>query len=202
MPISMAPSNGGGTQASKPPVAPGRHAVAQQEVTAVMTLLSDSTDTVSANPLDEVEQFVDQQEWSFDRQGEGELAVVIAGQRCDYHIWFCWQPGTQSLHVSCAFDVKVPSDRRADTYRLVGLMNEKMPIGNFDLISAEGLILYRHAMLLRGSGGVSGSQVEDMLENALQECERFYPALQFVLWGGSSPETAITAAMMEPAGEA
>jgi hypothetical protein len=198
----MALSNGGEARAVEPLMASGRPAVAQQEVTAVMTFLSETIETVDANPLDEVEHFVAQQEWSFDRQGEGELAVAIAGRWCDYHIWFCWQPGNQSLHVSCAFDAKIPSDRQLDTYRLIGLMNEKMSIGNFDLVSRENLILYRHAMLLRGSNGVSNSQVEDMVENALQECERFYPALQFVLWGGSSAETAITAAMMEPVGEA
>ncbi|MGH6959444.1 MAG: YbjN domain-containing protein, partial [Dongiaceae bacterium] len=34
------------------------------------------------------------------------------------------------------------------------------------------------------------------------ECERFFPAFQFVLWGGKSPEEALAAAMLETVGEA
>ncbi len=37
---------------------------------------------------------------------------------------------------------------------------------------------------------------------ALTECERFYPAFQLVIWGGKTPDEAVTAAMIEPMGEA
>ena len=40
------------------------------------------------------------------------------------------------------------------------------------------------------------------MEIALNECERFYPAFQFVLWGGKEPQEAILAAMLETEGEA
>ena len=36
----------------------------------------------------------------------------------------------------------------------------------------------------------------------LEECERFYPVFQFVLWGGKSPSEAISAALIDTAGEA
>jgi hypothetical protein len=36
----------------------------------------------------------------------------------------------------------------------------------------------------------------------LSECERFYPAFQFVVWGGKSPAQAIASAMIDPVGEA
>ena len=36
----------------------------------------------------------------------------------------------------------------------------------------------------------------------ITECERFYPAFQFVLWGGKSPADALAAAMLECVGEA
>jgi hypothetical protein len=45
-------------------------------------------------------------------------------------------------------------------------------------------------------------QLEDLVDIAITECERFYPAFQFVVWGGKSPKEGIGAAMLDTAGEA
>jgi len=37
---------------------------------------------------------------------------------------------------------------------------------------------------------------------AIEECERFYPVFQFVLWAGKTPQEAIAAALIETQGEA
>jgi hypothetical protein len=37
---------------------------------------------------------------------------------------------------------------------------------------------------------------------AITECERFFPAFQFVLQGGKTPTDALAAAMLDCAGEA
>ncbi|MGI9452435.1 MAG: YbjN domain-containing protein, partial [Geminicoccaceae bacterium] len=50
--------------------------------------------------------------------------------------------------------------------------------------------------------GVSGELMEDLIDIAVAECERFYPAFQFVIWGGKPPVEALTAAMLETEGEA
>jgi len=57
-------------------------------------------------------------------------------------------------------------------------------------------------VLLRGVSAASVEQVEDLVDIALSECERFYPAFQFVVWGGKSPAQAIASAMIDPVGEA
>ena len=53
-----------------------------------------------------------------------------------------------------------------------------------------------------GVPAASTEQVEDLVDIALSECERFYPAFQFVVWGGKSPAQAIASAMIDPVGEA
>ena len=37
---------------------------------------------------------------------------------------------------------------------------------------------------------------------ALSECERFFPAFQFVIWGGKGASEALDASMFETMGEA
>jgi hypothetical protein len=62
--------------------------------------------------------------------------------------------------------------------------------------------LFRYTSLYRGSHGPALEQLEDMVEIALTESERFYPAFQYVIWGGKKPEEAMTAAMLDPVGRA
>jgi hypothetical protein len=82
------------------------------------------------------------------------------------------------------------------------MVNERMWLGHFDLWIEDGVPMFRHAVLTRGGGGMHASQMEELIEIAITECERFYPAFQFVIWGGKAPAEAIAAAMLETMGEA
>ena len=50
--------------------------------------------------------------------------------------------------------------------------------------------------------GAGRADAAHALSAAVEECERFYPVFQFVLWGGKSPSEAIAAALIDTAGEA
>ena len=159
-------------------------------------------DETAANPLDLVEKLAIASDWPFHRQTDEELAAEIAGQWCQYKLWFAWHPELGVMHVSCALDMKVPAKKRTPIYALLAMANEKLWLGHFDLWSDEGLPVFRHAVLLREGVGASSELIEDLVDIAVSECERFYPAFQFVIWGGKSAAEAITAAMLETEGEA
>ncbi|HUC08911.1 MAG TPA: YbjN domain-containing protein [Stellaceae bacterium] len=154
------------------------------------------------NPIDLVEEIVNANDWAHDRASEEELVVEISGRWCDYRLYFVWQEELCAMHFSCSFDMKVAKGRRAAVYELLALANEKLWLGHFDLSSDDNSPAFRHAALLRGIGAGSVEQVEDLVDIALSECERFYPAFQLVLWGGKRPLEAIAAAMIDPVGEA
>ena len=100
------------------------------------------------------------------------------------------------------FDMRVPKGKLAPVHHLLAMVNEKLWLGHFDLWSEDGLPLFRHAMPLRGTPGASAEQLEDLVAVALRECEQFYPAFQFVVWGGKNPAEAVAAAVIDPVGEA
>jgi len=156
----------------------------------------------SGNPIDLVEEFVIAHDWAHDRASEEELVVEISGRWCDYRLYFVWQEELCAMHFSCGFDMKVPKGRRAPVYELLALANEKLWLGHFDLCAEDNSPAFRHAILLSGVPGASTEQIEDLVDIALSECERFYPAFQFVVWGGKSPAQAIASAMIDPVGEA
>lgn len=156
----------------------------------------------SANPLDVLEQIVAANEWAFDRRSDAEMAAEAPGKWCDYGLYFSWSHEISAMHFSCAFDLKVPPGRRDKLFELLALANERLWIGHFGIDSDDGVPVFRHAVLLRGAPGASAESLEDMMDIALTECERFFPAFQFVLWGGKAPSEALQAAMLDCVGEA
>ena len=156
----------------------------------------------AANPLDVMEQIAAANDWAFDRRNESEMAAEAPGKWCDYGLYFSWSDEISAMHFTCAFDLKVPANRRSALYELFALANERLWIGHFSLDTDDGTLLFRHAVLLRGAPGASTESLEDMVDIAITECERFFPAFQFVLWGGKTPAEAMQAAMLECAGEA
>jgi hypothetical protein len=68
--------------------------------------------------------------------------------------------------------------------------------------STDGIIMFRHALLLTGGIAPSDNQCEALLGIALDACERHYQAFQFVLWAGKSPREALESTLFETSGEA
>jgi hypothetical protein len=164
--------------------------------------LAQDTHDHAANPLDIIEQIIGSNEWAFDRRSASEMAAEAPGKWCDYGLFFSWSHEISAMHFSCAFDLKVPAEKRDKLFELLSLANEKLWIGHFGLDSDDGVPVFRHSVLLRGAPGASAESLEDMVDIALTECERFFPAFQFVLWGGKNPAEALQAAMLDCVGEA
>ena len=167
-----------------------------------MSFLSAALHEPPRNPLDLVEDIVSANDWPFQRASAQELVAEMSGRWCDYHLFFGWVEEIGALQFSCLYDVKVPEGKRTPLHTLLALINEKMWLGHFGLCSEGGPPAFRHAMLLRGARGASVEQIEDLVDIALAECERFYPAFQLVVWGGKSAPEAIDAAVLETVGEA
>ena len=156
----------------------------------------------SLNPLDTAEQIVMDRDWAFDRPGEQELVAEVAGVWCNYRIWMHWEEEVGTFGFTCALDTKLPKHLHARIFPLLSLANEKLVLGHFELQSAEGAITFRHTQLLRGGVHATPEQIDQLLDMAVQECERFYPAFQSVIWGGRTVEEAMSLAMFETIGEA
>ncbi len=90
-----------------------------------------SRDTHLANPLDIVEKIVEFNDWTFDRRSDEEMAVQVPGTWCDFSMYFAWNDDMGAMHFTCAFDMRVPSDRRQPVYELLAEVNERLWMGHF-----------------------------------------------------------------------
>jgi hypothetical protein len=155
-----------------------------------------------SHPVDAVERLASMHDWSFERAGVDEIAISVQGRWTDYHVSFTWMDDIEALHLACAFDLKVPEPRRPEVVALIGLINEQLWVGHFDMWTKDGIVMFRHALLLAGGVEVAGRQCEALLDAALDTSERYFQAFQFVVWAGKGAREALDAAMFETVGEA
>jgi len=154
------------------------------------------------NPLDVVERMALTNDWSFEREGEDEIAILVRGKWADYRVSYTWMYDIEALHLACAFEFKVPDHSRTEVRHLLSLINEQMWIGHFDVWVKDGLVMFRHALVLSGGITATDGQCEALLSTALDACERHYPAFQFVVWAGKTARQALDAAVFHTAGHA
>ena len=133
---------------------------------------------------------------------QDEISGEIQGSWAKYQLRGIWRPEDNVLQILCLPDVRVSPDLQASAHELLALVNEQMWLGHFDIWSNGGVLLYRNGTMLPDCGTLSLAQAQALVEIAVDECDRFYPAFQFVLWGGKSPRDALDAAMVDAAGEA
>jgi hypothetical protein len=96
----------------------------------------------------------------------------------------------------------VPDRRRTEVLQLISSANEQLWVGHFDLWTSENVVMFRHALLLAGGAEPTHGQCEILLKAAVDACERYYQAFQFVLWAGKTAKEAIEGVLFVTEGEA
>ena len=154
-------------------------------------------------PIDMLESYYAAHGWDHERHDD-EIVATVKGSWTEYELRALWREDDSVLQFLTFPDIKVPDERRTAVYEAIGLVNEQLWVGHFELWSSSGILLYRHATMVDGEeeGTMSLAAAELLVESAIDECERFYPVFQFVLWGGKTPKEALAAALIDTQGEA
>lgn len=155
-----------------------------------------------AAPLDMLLALFEARGWAFDSVAQDEMSGEIQGSWAKYQLRGIWRAEDNVLQLLCLPDIRVPIEKRGPAYELVAMVNEQVWLGHFDVWSKGGVVVYRHGLMLGDDGLLSLSQAQALVEHAVDECDRFYPAFQFVLWGDKTPAEALSSAMVDAAGEA
>ncbi|MFW6077013.1 MAG: YbjN domain-containing protein [Hyphomicrobiales bacterium] len=156
----------------------------------------------ASNPLDQIEELAMTNEWMVERDGDDEVNMIVEGGWTDMHLCINWHRELEGLHLACTFDLKIPPARREEVSRLAALINEQLYFGHYDVWRREGVVLFRNGLLLSGGAEATVSQCESLIRLALESCERYFPAFQFVIWAGKSAEDALQSSLLETVGEA
>ena len=154
------------------------------------------------NPIDVVEDVIYSKKWNFSRSDDYELVAEISSKWCLYRLYFTWSEQIRAISFTITFDLKFPNNKLSEAHELLALINEKLWIGHFDITSQNGIPAYRHTVLSLDSNETLFSQLEDLVDVGIYECEKHYPAFQLVLFEDSTPVKALKFSSFETIGQA
>lgn len=153
-------------------------------------------------PVEMLAALFEARDWPYEYAGEDEISAEVKGSWSTYQIQAIWRQEDRVLQLLCLPEIRVPENKRAPMYEALALINEQLWLGHFDMWSNGGVVLYRHGLMLGEDGLLGPGQAQSVIELAVEECDRFYPVFQFILWGDKTPTEALAAALVDAAGEA
>ena len=159
-------------------------------------------DNFFLNPIDVVEEVIYSKKWTFSRADDYELVADISSNLCQYRLYFTWSENVRAMSFSITFDLKFPQSKLFQAYELIGLINEKLWIGHFDITSKNGIPAFRHTILSSNDNDFHHKKLEDLVDIAVYECEKYYQSFQQVLFDEIDPSKSLVFASFETVGSA
>ncbi len=154
------------------------------------------------NPIDIVEEVIYEKKWSFSRADEYELVADISSKWCQYRLYFTWSENISAISFTITFDLKFPQTKMNKAYELIGLINEKLWLGHFDITSKNGIPAFRHTILSDANNDFLHKKLENLVDIAIYECEKYYPSFQQVLFDEVKPSKSLIFTNFEVLGSA
>ncbi len=168
-----------------------------------MKAMSEGSDqTEDAAPVEMLAALFAAHGWQFENVGEEEIAGEVPGSWTTYQLRGVWRAEDRVLQLLCMPEIRIAEGKRRAADELIALINEQVWLGHFEIWSQGQVLLYRHGIMLGEEGVLGLGQAQLAVESAIAECDRFYPAFQFVLWGDKKPAEALEAALVDAVGEA
>ncbi|MCV6585069.1 MAG: YbjN domain-containing protein [Marinibacterium sp.] len=154
------------------------------------------------HPIDIVEHLAEHHDWEFDRMGDDQIAMAVEGQWRTYSLTLAWSGYDETLRMVCTFEMEPPEDKLPGLYELINRMNDQCWAGAFTYWPEQKLMVYRYGLLQAGGQMAGPEQIDTMINAAVLSAERYYPAMQLLVWGGRTPEEAMQVAIAEAYGRA
>ena len=95
-----------------------------------------------------------------------------------------------------------PAEKLPGLYELLNNVNDQCWAGAFTYWAEQEMMVYRYGLVLAGGQEASAEQIDTMISSAVMSAERYYPALQLLIWGDRTPKDALQVAIAEAYGRA
>ena len=154
------------------------------------------------HPIDIVEHLAEHHEWDFDRIGDDQIAMAVEGQWRTYSVTLAWSAYDETLRMVCTFEMDPPEAKLPLLYELLNLVNDQCWAGAFTYWAEQKLMVYRFGLVLTGAQLASTDQIDTLINAAVLNAERYYPAIQLLIWGDRTPQKALEVAIAEAYGRA
>ena len=154
------------------------------------------------HPIEMVSRFVARQDWYLHRTSQDRLLAEVPGRWGQYQLRAEWQHDAEALMVRCHLELVLNDDTKGNMALLLSRLNQNLWLGHFTLDEATGSIELRHTLTLRGVGGATAEQVEDVVDILLGEAEQAFPVIYRQAHGYDVSDEAAQLILMPVHGEA
>ena len=155
-----------------------------------------------ANPIDEVESFLNAHAYATERRGQNEVVVEVQGKWNDMLVFFSFEENMHCLHISCLMNIENQLNEKSKIFELLDLINDDLWVGHFSYWTEQKMPVFRHSLFYDEQNPLFDRQIAQIFDIAVKECERMYPIFNVVLTKGMDPELALYPIMMETVGQA
>ena len=157
----------------------------------------------SSNPIETLEGIAKENKWPLEKVSDEEATLEVEGRWGQFSLSFVWQEDYQALLFCCTSDLRVPKEKMQAIKDMLFEINNKTWLGHFDLDDSDDkFVLFRYTSLMRGYTLSAQEHVEDLIELAMTEFDRFYPAFKAVLSERKVANDIMVTMLADPMGEA
>lgn len=152
------------------------------------------------NPLDNIEDILHNNNWTFSRVNQDELTVTLKGRFCSYRIFFIWQEELNAMQFCAQYDMLIHENNMDEAATTLMEINENLWMGHFDIPKSTKKPSYRYTCLMQTVEG-SQDQLENLVDISLTQCEKYYHAFSILADENAPCERQLPLALMETQGQ-
>ncbi len=152
---------------------------------------------IRTHPLNVVERLAIADHLDYERYEDDEIHLSLPGRRCEHDVSIVWNTKLQQIELYLLIESRVLCGHKQEICRLISLLNERTSAGHFDFWRTKSAFVYRNSLNLAGGAALNIEQAMALIAGALEAAERGYPACQYLIWAGKSPEEALDNALLD-----
>ena len=157
---------------------------------------------IKNNPIDMIESIFAAKSFELERRDANEVVVEVQGKWSNMLLFFAWEASMNCLHMSCLMDVENNLEDRSKIFELLAMINENLWVGHFSYWTEQNMPVFKHSVFLNYGEEFFEHKISQMIDIAINECEKMYPIFKAVLTKGMAPKDALYPLLMETVGQA
>ena len=156
----------------------------------------------NTNPIDMIENIFTARAFELERRNINEVVVEVQGKWSNMLLFFAWEASMKCLHMSCLMNIDNQLADRSKVFELLALINENLWVGHFSYWTEQNMPVFKHSVFLNYGEEFFEHKISQLIDIAINECERMYPVFKVVLTKGMSPQEALYPMLLETMGQA
>ncbi len=155
-----------------------------------------------AGSIDMLQNIALSKNWQMDRKNDDRIDLFISGQWRPYPITVAWDSSRKILYFYATMVVEPKNERVKYLLETLNKVNDMTWVGSFTHQEDIGVVSLRYALVLDEESSANHLQIEKIISELVNSCDRYYPTFQLVAHEDIPVDIAIAVAIDKTCGRA